>query len=307
MRPDNYHIRYLKRQEIDIARWDACIVASANRLIYGFSFYLDHMTDGQWDALVLEDYAAIMPLTWRRKAGIRYLCQPAFTQQTGIFSAGSISPALVTAFLDQLSQYFRFAEIYLNYSNPSATAATCSNFILSLDAPYEQLSGQYTTNLVRDLQLTARTRLNYIKEYDLQTVLDGFRREYAHRLPYVREKDYRYFEELCRFLQQRQEVIIRVATDPEQQLLATALLFRDNARMYLLQPVTLPGGREARAGHFLIDNIVKEWAGTPVVLDFEGSDQPGIARFYQHFGGRDQPYFFYRNNQLPWPVRLFKK
>jgi hypothetical protein len=305
--PGNHHIRYLKRQEIDIARWDACIAASANRLIYGFSFYLDHMTDGQWDALVLEEYAAIMPLTWRRKAGIRYLCQPAFTQQTGIFSQKSIPPDLVTAFLDQLNRYFRFAEIYLNFSNPSATAEARSNFILSLNAPYTQLSGQYKANLVRDLQLTARTGLNYIKEYDLRVVLDGFHREYADRLPYVREKDYRYFEELCRFLQQRQQVIIRVATGPKQQLLATALLFRDDARMYLLQPVTLPGGRDARAAHFLIDNIVREWAGAPLILDFEGSDLPGVARFYQHFGSNDQPYFFYRKNQLPWPVRLLKK
>ncbi len=45
------------------------------------------MAAGQWDALVLDDYQAVMPLTWRSKFGIRYLYQPAFTQQTGIFSA----------------------------------------------------------------------------------------------------------------------------------------------------------------------------------------------------------------------------
>ena len=37
------------------------------------------MTGGKWDALVLDDYAAVMPLTWRRKYGTRYLYQPAFT------------------------------------------------------------------------------------------------------------------------------------------------------------------------------------------------------------------------------------
>ena len=59
-----HHIRYLRRQDIDDAKWDACI-----HLIYGKSYYLDHMTDGQWDALIMGDYEIIMPLTWRRKMG----------------------------------------------------------------------------------------------------------------------------------------------------------------------------------------------------------------------------------------------
>ena len=83
----NYPIRYVPRHEIDTARWDACINRAANPLIYGFHFYLDHMAAGRWDALILGDYEAVMPLTWRRKYGIRYLYQPPYTQQTGIFSA----------------------------------------------------------------------------------------------------------------------------------------------------------------------------------------------------------------------------
>jgi hypothetical protein len=43
-----------------------------------------------------------------------------------------------------------------------------------------------------------------------------------------------------------------------------------------------------------------------MILDFEGSDQPGIAHFYSNFGGVDQPYFCYRRNRLPWPVRWLK-
>jgi hypothetical protein len=43
-----------------------------------------------------------------------------------------------------------------------------------------------------------------------------------------------------------------------------------------------------------------------MILDFEGSDHPGIAHFYANFGGIDQPYFFYRRNRLPWPIRWLK-
>jgi hypothetical protein len=43
-----------------------------------------------------------------------------------------------------------------------------------------------------------------------------------------------------------------------------------------------------------------------MILDFEGSDHPGIAHFYENFGSINQPYFFYRHNRLPWPLRLLK-
>ena len=58
-------IKYLQHKEIDKAKWDACIDQASNGLIYAYSFYLDCMAK-HWDALVLNDYEAVMPLTWNR-------------------------------------------------------------------------------------------------------------------------------------------------------------------------------------------------------------------------------------------------
>src|SRR5260221_5617297 len=304
---DDNHIRYLKRQEIDTARWDACIRSALNGLIYAFHFYLDNMADGQWDALVLKDYEAVMPLPWRRKAGIRYLYQPAFTQQSGIFCPSVVTPALIDAFLYQLRSHFRFAEIYLNYGNPYFGLAACTNFILPLDLPYDRLAANYKKNLARNLRPATAASLDYLRDFHLKTALDAYRREYASRIPYVRPEDYRHFEQLCLVMRQRGQLLVRVVTGPKQQLLATAVLFRDHSRLYLLQPATLPEGRKMKANHFLLDQLIPEWAGSGLILDFEGSDVPGIAHFYANFGGRDQPYFFYRFNRLHWLLRLVKR
>jgi hypothetical protein len=301
-------IRYLRRQEIDIARWDACVEGASNSLIYSRSFYLDAMTAGQWDALVLEDYLAVIPLTWRRKAGIRYLYQPAFTQQTGITSGQPITPALVDAFLRALGRHFRFAEIYLNYTNQHPALERHSNFILPLDAPYEALAGKYKKDLLRNLKLAGKTlpALLYVKDFDPHTALGYYQQQYEERLPALRAEDYRHFEELCLLLQQRGQLLVRAVTDHHHQPLCTAILPRDLTRLYLLQSTTLPAGRATGANHFLLDNLIREWAGTALILDFEGSDRPGIAHFYENFGSIDQPYFFYRHNHLPWPLRLLK-
>ena len=42
-------------------------------------------------------------------------------------------------------------------------------------------------------------------------------------------------------------------------------------------------GKELQAMTFLIDQVIREFAGQPLVLDFEGSDDENLARFYLGF------------------------
>ena len=144
------------------------------------------MAATQWDALVLEDYRAVMPLPWRSRAGIRYLYQPAFNQQTGIFSAEPVTPALVGAFLTQINRRYRFAEIYLNYGNQHPSLERRTNFILPLDTPYEQLAGRYKKDLVRNLRTIIRPGHTYAGDFDLHAALRDFQKRI--RIPPARHK-----------------------------------------------------------------------------------------------------------------------
>jgi len=305
------HIRRCKRQEIDASRWDECIANSANRLIYASTAYLDAMTDLQWDGLVAGDYEAVMPLTWRRKWGITYLCQPAFTQQTGIFSPSSIAAGTIGAFLRTAIQYYRFSEIYLNYGNPYPSLRTHENLVLPLHDTYPVLQSRYKKDLQRNLRLAHAAGLTYTTNLDLDTAINAYRSQYADRHPAIRNADYNRFHKLCRSLRTAgtsdtpATLILRAAVK-DTQLCATALLIRDASRLYLLQSTTPPAGRKLEANHYLIDQLVREFAGTGLTLDFEGSDLPGIAYFYANFGALSQPYFFHRHNRLPWPWRLLK-
>jgi hypothetical protein len=306
LQPGGAAIRYLRRREIDSARWDRCINGSLSPLIYGCSYYLDRVTEGKWDALVLDDYQAVMPLTWRSKFGIRYLYQPAFTQQTGIFSVTPLDASVIDAFLQELDLHFRFAEIYLNYSNAHPGMNPRTNYILPLDSPYDRIAGKYKKDLARNLKLAQRSSMSYTKDFELHTALRDFRREYAKRLPAIEENDYRHFEVLCRYLADQGQLLTRAVLDEHRQPLCSAVFLRDTRRFYLLHSTTFPAGRASEANHFLLDQFIREWAGAPMILDFEGSDHPGIAHFYANFGGVDQPYFFYRRNRLPWPIRWLK-
>ncbi len=78
------NIQYLTNKQIDKQKWNTCIDNADNGLVYVYSFYLDHMAK-YWDALVLNDYEAVMPLTWNKKYAVHYLFQPFLTAQLGLF------------------------------------------------------------------------------------------------------------------------------------------------------------------------------------------------------------------------------
>jgi hypothetical protein len=89
--------------------------------------------------------------------------------------------------------------------------------------------------------------------------------------------------------------------------MAINLLLKDKSRLYNIISCTTPEGRNRLAGHVLHDSIIKEFSQTGWVLDFEGSDIPGVAHFYKSFGAINQPYTRVHFNSLPKILHLFKR
>ena len=104
-------IQYVKRQHLDVSKYDFCIENSSQSRIYAFSWYLDIVAD-HWDVLVLDDYEAVMPVPWKKKYGIKYVYPPFWLLELGVFSLDvnlNIQP-----FFDFLFSEFRFVESRLN-------------------------------------------------------------------------------------------------------------------------------------------------------------------------------------------------
>ena len=77
-------------------------------------------------------------------------------------------------------------------------------------------------------------------------------------------------------------------------------------RIYYMLAWNNEQGRHLGASHYLIDTVIKEYAGKDYWLDFEGSDIPGIAFFFEGFGATPETYYFLRINRLPWWCRWMK-
>ena len=302
----NHHIQYLKRKELDPLKWDLRISESRNSLIYARSTFLDHMAKN-WDALVVNDYEYVMPLTFNKKWGIKYLYQPPFTQQLGVFSKCLLTPDILRQFMEAVNDRFRFADIFLNYENtyfPNTVPRT--NCILNLTDPYSVTRNNFKNDLIRCLKIASQFDLSYDQIPEPQYAIEMHKKLYMKRTPHVKKFDYENLLNLSLDLLPKNEMIIRAISGPPSTILSLAMLLRDSKRIYLIISATSPEGRRKKANHLLIDSIIKEFSNNQLTLDFEGSDIPGIAHFYYHFGAQNQPYYFYNHNKLPWPASILK-
>jgi len=299
---------YLTNKEIDKVKWDACISGARNGLVYGYSFYLDHMSKN-WDALIVNDYEAVMPLTWNKKYQIEYLYQPFFTASLGIFG-NRLSGKLVKIFLENIPTKYKYWDIYLNHGNffpiQGFEFYTRSNYILSLDKEFESIRRSYSQNHIRNIKKAEREGLYTGKNIEAKKVIGLARRQSSAYSP-VTGKDFNNFYALYNYLNARDKARSYGVFNTKGELMSSCILFFSHKRIYFILAGNHPAGRTSGASHFLINEFIKEFAGQDLVLDFEGSDVQNIARFYKGFGAKEENFPGLKVNRLPAFLKLFKK
>jgi hypothetical protein len=307
-------IQYIKNKDIDSHKWNNCIRRSINSMVYAEYEYLTFMSK-QWDALVYNNYEAVMPLVWNRKWGIKYLYQPAFFQQGGIFCYQPIDATLVEAFMIKAKNHFTFAEITLNYLNPVQQLSSVfqkskrSNYLLPLQNKYLAIRENYHPDVIQSLKRNSgEQKIQYESSNDFKTIIAQFKTDYHYLIPSLKNSDFEKFEKLCQFYLEQDRLIIRETKDMfNHRKLAMALLLKDQNRLYNIISVVSDEGKKKFANYFLYDSLIKEFAETEMTLDFEGSDIEGVAFFYKKFGTINQPYPYVKFNQLPKMLKWLKR
>jgi hypothetical protein len=303
--PDRIDI--LASTHIDKEKWNHCISNNANGLIYSTTDYLDAMAEN-WHGIVINDYQTIMPLPWKKKLGIRYAYTPPFIQQLGI--TGDVAGIDLQKILSAIHHFVSFADIHFNFSNTAIREVTHAvprtNLVINLSQPHETIYATYKSGLKESIKKAGAQNLHYAKG-SIDNAVNLYRSGYSDRMEHVKATDYLNFSRLCTTLEPGGQCIVRSVTNDNGQLLSTTLLLKDQKRLYNLMNATTGEGRSAEANHFLLDRILQEFSAQPLIFDFEGSELPGVQAFYKKFGAVNQPYFHYRYNGLPWPLRLFKR
>ena len=303
-------VRHLQHSDIDKSKWDECIATAYNSLVYGYSFYLDAVA-GEWNAVVVNDYEAVMPLVWRRKFFITYLYQPAFTQQLGLFCKQPQEQEVYNEIEALLFSQYRFAEIFLNYGNNGCfRPGYCKqqvNYVVDINKAYDAAATAYLPGFAKSLRRIAKFNFQYRETEDIDEAITLYRQLYSNRVQHLNNSDYNAFKYACIALQQRLMLVIRKAVDENGNILALSLLFKDTRRLYNIISCITEKGRPLEVNYFLYDAIIREFCNKGLVFDLEGSDIKGVAEFYIKMNPVNQPYEFYKYNHLHPLLRLVKK
>ncbi len=293
---------YIQNRYIDRTKWDECIAHSCFETIYPYSWYLD-LTASNWDGIIDGDYQAVFPVTWNLKFGIHYVFQPFLTQQLGLFTADEPGVQQLSEFLNAIPERFKHVDINLNASNTFSARGFKSmyriNYELNLSAPYTVIKDGYSTNTKRNIHKSEDHSLQ-LKRIDTDAFM-AFKRKCNENL---KDKDYEArLINIFSFLADNQNGEIWGAFSGSQLCAAVVWAFSKTRRIYL-NSVSDDAGKELRAMFSLVDDFIKNNSEVPLVLDFEGSMIPGVARFFEGFGATRNDYTRIRKSAFPLNIVL---
>jgi hypothetical protein len=302
-------IHLLQHNMIDKSLWDEGISNAVNGNLYAYSWYLDIVCPG-WCALVEGDYENVFPLPVSSRAGIKYIMQPYFTQQLGIFSQSILSETKLAEFLSNIPSCYRYIDINLNISNylhSSGNVAEMTNLELDLKNEYNKIASGYQYNLKRNLKKAAQNNLTMTKNVRPEELISLFRANKGQDLMHLNDSQYALIQQLANESIQKGMAEIFGARDNSNQLITGILWVTSHHKCIFLFSALSETGRNLNAMPWLIDAFIRQNAGKPLTLDFEGSNNEGLARFYSSFGAKKIIYQRYVRNSLPALFRIALK
>jgi len=290
-------IQYIKRKDLDILKYDACIENSIQSRIYGFSWYLDIVAD-HWDVMVLDDYKAVMPIPWKSKYGLKYIGQPYFCQQLGVFSKERLTKEIQEEIIKKIPK--KFVKVSLNFNSDNFLTSNMKplkNYILTLNNTYDALFKAFSKGRKHAVKVGQKNQLLLMKT-TISELIDMKKEFYAHgNFPII------VLEKLNNYVLENNKGFI-VGVFKDDNLLGGGLFLKSKNRITYLFSSFNMDGRKLQAASFLISNIVKQYENSNVILDFEGGNLPNIGSFFKSFSAKDEGY---SNLNYINVISLFKK
>lgn len=284
-------VRFLPARSIDRSRWDEC-VAHHHDLPYGLSWWLDAVTAGRWSGLILDDYRLVLPLpTGRSVFWLRWVARAPFTQQCGPF--GEYHPGDLQRLLEHLPARIRGLDLPLRHGVPAEEVppafrtAERTNLVLDLSPTPDTIRAGYGKTLRKKLRRYPNV---FLQPSDADAVVRVYRRSSGEKAG-LRPHHFRRMRTLIEAALERHHGNLWQVVDPTDGTLLAAGFFPEyKGRIINLFAGSTPEGYAREGMARLLDAIVSRYAGTDTLLDFEGSDLPGVGNFFRAFGPANRPY-----------------
>ena len=262
------NIRYLKHDEISKLKWDKCVSQSFNGIAYAFSWYLD-IVSYQWDALVMDDYKAIMPLTAKSGYGFSKIIQPNFAPQLGVFTSERLNVDLVNSFLNAIPDKFKSVNLNLNafnkVSHKKFHIKQEISYELDLILPYKTLFSKFSKEVKQHVKKSKDENVSVSKHLNLKDFLLLKKNNSDDPLTFEHMNILR---RIIPFCTNHNIGETYGAYNDKNELVAGAFFMKSHQKAICLLAACSNEGKEISAGYAIFNNYINEYAEKSLTFDF---------------------------------------
>jgi len=257
-------LKYKIHSKIDKKAWDDTLAEAAHAQLYANAWYLD-IVNPQWEAFVIENnikgYDAIFPLPIKKKLGLKYVVQPLFTSQLGLF--GNYTSSDLQDVIMFLQKKFRRYNLNVNVNNIINDVTIAKNQLINCELPL-------------------------IKDYDSLYKAFNIKKENAIG---VKPTEYNKLEVILNRCNQLNITIDIIAATHNNVLIAAGVFVQYNHAVVYINGASTQMGKKQRAMFAVMNHIIRKYASTGLILDFKGGQMPGTKRFFTGFGAQEKTYY----------------
>lgn len=287
-------IKYLKNKDIDFKKYDDCVLNANQSKIYAFSWYLDSVTE-TWDALIFDDYKAVMPLPFRKKYKIKYIFQPFWIQHLGVFLTIDLTNDQIIDFIKKIPKKFTLIDYNTNFKTPNSEEQI--NYILPLKNDYKTIFKAFSKGRKSSISQAKKAGLEIREIEDYTSIITLFRENRGLNVE-LSDDAYQILEILLKKSKALNRLKILAAFSKDNELLGGAFFMISKNRITYLFSAVNELGRDLQAMSLILNTVIKNHSESDYIFDFEGSMLPGVAKFIRSFGAQKEVYYHYKKWRL---------
>jgi len=304
-------IKYLKDKEIDLSRWDKCIEKSVNGNIFGFSWYLNILSEC-WDALIAGNYEAVMPLIKSRGENSRFLVQPYFGRQLGLYSRNVLTNNLVNNFISAIPKKYKHIDFNLNkyneLSNYSDEMIVSHEKIFCLDLiqSYSKIRQKYSPGIINKLNNAEEENVIVLRGLLPNDLLSLYARFQIPKID-APEEDFEKLRKIISHAIRYRMGEIYGAYSLVNNFCGGIFIISSHQKLIVLFTALSNEGLENDSHYKLIDHIIRSYSEKNITLVFDRFDGAFDAELYKEFGAKEFTFQRIKIDKLPWYMYPFTK
>ncbi len=234
----------------------------------------------------------------KKKYFIKYLFQPFFCQQLGMFSIKE-DQSIVSQFINSIPTEFK--KIYIQFNSSNALLETIGvservNYILPLDKDYQQLFKSFTKGRKHAIKQAFKNELT-VGDFTIDELIVIAKEHY--NFEDFSSKEYELLEELVKKLEIKKNILLLGVRDSNNNLIGGSIFVQGSSRITYLFSAMTGEGKSKQVPSFLINKVIEKYCESGYILDFEGSMISGIASFFKSFGATKENYTLLQKSKLP--------